>query len=73
MPGTGRSAVSEIDALTRELNDIEDQLGKLYRQRDPILLRLAELRNYSLPKPRYRTPTQQAIAYCPRCRGKISG
>ena len=57
----------EIATLTRELNEIEDQLGKLYRQRDPILLRLAELRDYQLPKARYRTDKQAAIARCPRC------
>lgn len=62
---------SEAD-LQHALNDIEQQLGKLYRQRDPILQALAELRGPAvLPKPRNRTATQQAISRCPRCGGKL--
>jgi hypothetical protein len=58
--------------LQAKLDRIAEQLGKLYRERDPILEQLAELRGaYELPKPRYRTDTQAKVARCPRCSGKL--
>ena len=68
------AVMSEIAQLQDELTYIEDQLGKLYRLRDPILARLAELRGpYEMPPPSRRTETQQKVAYCPRCSGRLDG
>ena len=62
----------EVAALQAELTHLEEQIGRLYRQRDPILAKLAELRGeYELPPPSKRTAVQTAISRCPRCRGKI--
>lgn len=58
--------------LQAELTRIEEALSALYRERRPILEALAELRGPAeLPRPRYRTPTQQAVASCPRCGGRL--
>lgn len=62
----------EVAGLQAELTRIEEALGALYRERRPILEKLAELRGeYELPKPRYRTATQQAVSACPRCGGRL--
>jgi hypothetical protein len=54
--------------LAAELTRIEQELGKLYRERDPILAALAETRGPAvLPKPRHQTDKQRLIASCPRC------
>jgi hypothetical protein len=54
--------------LQAELDRISEELGKLYRERDPILAALAEARGPAeLPKPRFRTDKQNLVARCPRC------
>lgn len=60
------------DELQAELTRIEEALGKLYRERDPILAKLAEARGpYELPRVSRRTDKQNLIARCPRCSGAI--
>ena len=62
------AVMSEIAQLQDELNHLERELSKLYRLREPILVRLAELRGPAeLPKPRYQTDKQRAVSRCPRC------
>lgn len=62
----------DLRTLEEELSRIEEALGKLYRERDPILQALAEARGPAeLPRPRYRTDKQNLISRCPRCGGKL--
>ncbi len=60
----------DLRALEAELREIGDNLGDLYRRRDTVLERLAELRGPAvLPKPRYQTDRQRLVSRCPRCGG----
>ncbi len=58
--------------LQQRLNQLEEQLSALYKERREVLEALAEERGeYELPPPRFRTPTQQAVAFCPRCGDRL--
>ena len=58
--------------LQAAVNDIDKKIGELYREREPLLQQLAELRGaYPLPKPRHRTDTQVKVSRCPRCSAKL--
>lgn len=62
----------EVTTLTAELARLDEEIGRNYRARVPILQRLAELRGPAeLPPARYRTETQQRVARCPRCGGRL--
>ncbi len=58
--------------LAAELTRLDDALADIYRERRPILEALAEARGKAvLPPPRLRTPTQEKVARCPRCGGRL--
>lgn len=60
---------AEFDAAVAEL---EIELGLIYRALYPIREARAErFETADLPTPRYRTSTQEKVARCPRCGGKL--
>lgn len=64
--------MADIHQLETDLAAVEEKIGRLYRERAPILEALAEARGPAeLPPRRYRTEKQQLIARCPRCSGRL--
>lgn len=55
------------------LNENEERLGALYRERRIIMEAFSEDFPAVLPPPRQRTEHQQRVARCPRCSQKLDG
>ena len=58
--------------LQQAVTHLDEELSRIYREREPLLVQLAELRGpYEMPKPSRRTETQAKVGRCPRCSGRI--
>lgn len=70
-PQTGELLETPAD-FQRAVGDLTEQLNPLYRARHAIENAWAErFPAPELPHPRARTPTQDKVARCPRCGGKL--
>lgn len=64
--------MTEPSEIKAALDEAEAELAKVYRRLWPLREAYAEaVPPAELPPPRYRTPTQEKVARCPRCGGKI--
>ena len=59
------------DEYRRLLNDNEERLSDLYRERRTIMEAFAADYPAVLPPPRRRSEHQQKVARCPRCSAKL--
>jgi hypothetical protein len=65
-PETGELLESREDFMTA-LAKIEERLAPHFRVRRTLREAYAERFESVLPAPRYRSPTQEKVARCPRC------
>ncbi len=62
----------EPSEILSEINPLEEQLSDIYRRLRPLRAEYAEaVPAPEMPAPRYRTVTQEKVARCPRCGGKL--
>jgi hypothetical protein len=69
----------DLAALLTAASATDREIGRIYSReisplrdaRDLLLARIADISPAHLPEPRYRTPTQERVARCPRCRTVI--
>jgi hypothetical protein len=54
-----------------QLNQLEEQLTAVYRERRALTEAWADEHPPVLPPPRYRTDAQARVARCPRCGGSL--
>ncbi len=70
-PVTGEVLDDDLDVLVEAERLVDRYLrtqSRHYAFRGDLRLRIAELRGPAeLPRPRYRTETQQKVSVCPRC------
>jgi hypothetical protein len=56
----------------KALAEIEERMAPLYRERRAIRDAMSEKFDPpDMPRARYRTPTQEKVARCPRCHGRL--
>lgn len=71
-PETGEPLESHKEFMAA-LAEIEERMAPLYRVRRQIREAAAEaFPSPAMPPPRLRTPTQEKVARCPRCGGRIN-
>ena len=70
-PETGEVLETEAE-WKAALNALEEKLAPIYRVRRTLREQYAErFPPPEQPAPRYRTPTQEKVARCPRCGGRL--
>lgn len=62
----------EVDEIKAALDVAEKELAEVYRRLWPLREAYSEaVPPAELPAPRYRTTTQEKVARCPRCGGRL--
>lgn len=70
-PETGEM-LETPDEIAAALEALEERMRPLYRVRAMLREEFAELtETAAMPRPRDRTTTQEKVARCPRCGGRI--
>lgn len=65
--------MTELEDLELALSELEEHMSPLFTRRRELREQIAALRPPAeLPAPRYRTLTQEKLARCPRCGGKLA-
>ena len=69
-PETGE-LLSTREEFRAALAEIEERMAPYYRVRRQIREAASERFDVHLPSARNRTPTQEKVARCPRCGGRL--
>jgi hypothetical protein len=70
-PETGEVLATREDLLAA-MTAVEDRMSPLFDLRYKLRTAYLELAEPAeQPAPRYRTPTQEKVARCPRCHGRL--
>jgi hypothetical protein len=64
--------LSTPEEIGAALEELEERMRPLYRARAMLREEFAELTEPAMmPRPRERTSTQEKVARCPRCGGRV--